>query len=449
MKNTTYKFSLVSLCSIVLFFSSCNNFLEVKPKGIIIPEKLEHYDGILFSSAMIQAFPPALVYSTDDFFDIYDQDNRSVAASAYFWRPGLDPTEQVSPAIWGDYYTVIYYCNVIINKVNTAVDGTVAQKEQLVAEAKVNRASAYFQLLTAFAKAYDPATATTLPGLPLVTGTNVTDPVPARSTIQQVIDLILQDTENAVPHLPKTNKNAFRVAQKGALGLLSRVYLYIGNYEKALYFANKTLEEKHSLLDYNNYFDVWDMPDSELSPELVWMQASSDYSIPVFMLYSEDLTNLYAADDLRYVLLKDDGLKGDYYVNPSGNANFGITYPEIYLTKAEALARNNNLKDALDVLNFLRSKRIQKKTYKALASNNKEQVLKWVLEDRRRELAFRGTRWMDMKRLDLEKRMPRIQRIDTGNGKVMATLEPGSKRYTFQIPARVQQFNRDIVLNEE
>ncbi|MFD2556258.1 RagB/SusD family nutrient uptake outer membrane protein [Sphingobacterium tabacisoli] len=449
MKTIKANLFLVSIGILVGFLSSCNNFLEVKPKGIIIPDKIEDYEGMLFSQQMTLAFPPELLYTTDDFFDLYDEYNRSSQANSYYWRPGLDPNELEPPVIWGPYYTLIYHCNVIISQVPNTTNGSDSQKQQLVAEAKVNRASAYFHLLTAFAKAYDPQTAASLPGVPLVNSTNVTDAIPQRATLQEVVDLILNDTESSIEHLPKVNKNGYRVTQKGALGLLTRVHLYLGNYEKSLSFADRTLANPHTLMDYNDYNDVYELPEEEVGPECVWMQGSSDYSVPLFMLYSDDLKSYYNSDDLRYFLFSETNNNGIFYVSPAGRSNLGISYPEIYLSKAEALARGGKVAEALEIVNNLRKKRILKAAYVPLSANDKEAALKVVLAERRRELAFKGPRWMDMKRLDRENRMPTVQRIDPANGKVMATLAPGSKQYTFQIPARVQQFNRGITLNEE
>lgn len=429
--------------------SGCNEFLEVKPKGIIIPEKLADYEAMLFSQRVTLVFPPELLYPTDDFYDVYDEANRSTAANAYYWREGLDPTELVPPVIWGGYYSAIYHNNVIIRKAPDAIDGSSQQKDQLVAEAKVNRASAYFHLLTAFAKAYNAATAGSDPGVPLMVSIDVTEKTPPRATVQEVMDAIVNDVKEALPHLPTTNKTNYRVSRQGAYGLLARVYLYQGRFDEAGESAALALDGNHGLLNLNSYEAASAMPTQEISPETVWMQGGSSYSFPLFMLYSEGLKELFDPDDLRYALFASRNLRGIYYVpSGSGQANFGITVPELYLTQAEVLARNGHTQAAIDTLNSLRKMRIRATAYADVQAADDEEALQLVLDERRRELAFRGVRWMDMKRLDREGRMPDVVRTELTTGEILATLPAGGKAYTFQIPARVLQFNPDMELND-
>ncbi len=59
--------------------------------------------------------------------------------------------------IWGPLYRCIYNANVIINGVPEVTDGTKEKRDEVMAEAKVIRANNYLELLTVFAKAYDPA----------------------------------------------------------------------------------------------------------------------------------------------------------------------------------------------------------------------------------------------------------------------------------------------------
>lgn len=56
---------------ILLGIASCKDFLEVKPKGVILPEKLSDYENMLNSPTMTQTFPSALMYCTDDYYGEY------------------------------------------------------------------------------------------------------------------------------------------------------------------------------------------------------------------------------------------------------------------------------------------------------------------------------------------------------------------------------------------
>jgi len=126
--------------------------------------------------------------------------------------------------------------------------------------------------------------------------------------------------------------------------------------------------------------------------------------------------------------------------------NTGTSVQEMKLMIAEHAARNNELRTALQQLDELRSNRIAPASYTAFASTDQEAVLEQVLLERQHELGFSGLRWFDMRRLDREGRMGTIYRYDA-TGKVIATLEPHSNRYTLQIPLQVLSFNPGMSQN--
>lgn len=428
-------------------FSGCNKFLDVKPKGIVIPEKLSDYEAILNSYPAINTFSPALLYCTDDYYGEFDEINRSIAANAYFWRKGLDPNEKENPAVWGEQYRSVYNTNIIINNVMGAKEGSEAKKQSIRAEAWVIRAECYFNLLTVFAKAYNPATASNDPGLPLVNSTDVTDKAPARSSVQAVLDTIIDNLTEAITYLPAANLNRYRATKYAAHGMLSRIYLYMGDYSKAAMHATEALKAPHSFLDYNDYASSFDLPESDVNPEILWQRASEDYTIPGFLLISDDLKSYYKDNDLRYEFFTGTNNDGLYFYGPPGTANFGITFQEMELTRAEVLARQGHTTDAMDIINDLRKYRIISGEYVPLTAVSPDDALSKVLAERRVELAFGGQRWMDMKRLDREGMMPEVKRIDRESGVVRATLPPHSPQYTFEIPARVLQFNPGMIKN--
>ncbi|MBC9911814.1 RagB/SusD family nutrient uptake outer membrane protein [Chitinophaga varians] len=426
---------------------SCNKFLEVKPKGVVIPEKLADFEGLLNSQRMILSFPEALMYCTDDYYGVYNVQEKSMQANAYYWRSDIDINDQVSPAIWGSGYEIIYRANVIINNVMKATESNEQQRRQLLGEGMAARAEAYFNLLTAFAKAYNPATAQSDPGLPLVTSTNVTTQVPQRSSLQTTLDSVIHDLQLAVTMLPEQNINRFRCTKYAACGMLSRIYLYIGNYGEADRFADSALKARHELLDYNNFQSWEDFPVTDFNPEILWQRGTDNYMLPGSMLYADTLKSLFQEGDLRYSYLTDNTSDGIMRATTAGAANFGITFPELYLTRAEVAARKGNIPAAMDFVNFLRKARFEKDTYTPTSAATQEEALDIVLAERRRELAFGGQRWMDMKRLDRDGRMPAIKRVNRETGAVITVLEPNSRHYTFQIPARVRKFNPDMSIN--
>lgn len=427
--------------------------MDVKPKGLVLPEKLIDYERILNSPTLTGTFSSNLLDFTDDIYQSPNAADQSATANGYYWRPILTVDEKADPAVWQQVYRVIYDTNVIINGVLNANDGTELQKKSVCGEALVIRANSYLELLTVFAKAYNPATANTDPGLPLVSTTNVSDKVPARSSVQATLNAIIADVNQAVELLPSTNINRYRVTKYAAYGLLSRIYLYMGDFTNAKKYTDLALQAPHSLLNYNNnYYNDFEnsksnFPVYELSPEVLWQRDS--YGYVGFGAYSADLKSYFDATDLRYQYLAfDNKSKGTIIRAPfPGACNYGITFPELYLTRAELLAREGKNTEAMALVNLIRKNRIKTASYEDQTAASSEEALVKVLAERRRELAFSGLRWFDMKRLDQEGRMPEVKRINASTQATEATLAPHSPNYTFEIPIKVQAFNPGMQLN--
>jgi hypothetical protein len=432
---------------ILLSLASCKDFLEVKPKGVIIPEKLSDYESLLNSLTMTQTFPSTLLYCTDDYYGEYTPTDRSVLANAYFWRQELDINDQVSSVIWGQLYRVIYDANVIVKNAMNAKEASEQKKKEVLGEALLVRSDAYFNLLTAFAKAYDPATAAVNPGLPLVTSNDVTEFAPQRSRLKVTMDTIINNTLRAVDYLPVSNINRYRGTKAAAQGFLARVYLYTGDYTNAAKYANLALKADHQLIDYNKISNKNGIPISDLNPEILWQRACEEFLIPAGMLYSDELKTYFNTTDLRYTYLTSNNVKGITRATSPGRPNYGITFQELYLIVAEAAARNGEPGTAMDLVNKIREVRVKVAAYQPLTANNPDVALALVLNERRRELAYSGVRWMDMKRLDKEGRMSEVTRVDKKTGDVLAFLKPHSKTYTFQIPVRVRNFNPKMEIN--
>ena len=124
--------------------------------------------------------------------------------------------------------------------------------------------------------------------------------------------------------------------------------------------------------------------------------------------------------------------------------NMGITTSEMYLVAAECEARQGNIGRAMELLNKLRNNRIVDN--KALTAANREEALKLVLEERRREFALTGlTRFIDLKRLNLDSRFAKTV-VHHVVGKDL-TLPPNDPRWALPIPARPLRFNKSMLPN--
>ena len=138
----------------------------------------------------------------------------------------------------------------------------------------------------------------------------------------------------------------------------------------------------------------------------------------VNLIASKELTDLYdKADDLRYInLFVENGLIDYWLYGFNDVCNYHLfssrnqwgqqmdvflgaspTVAEMYLTKAEALARQGSWSEAMIVLQTLRASRFVDGSDYSLFATNQREALTDILKERRRELPFL-MRWYDIRR---------------------------------------------------
>lgn len=442
--NIKYIIGLIVAASI---FSSCDKYLDVEPKGIVIPKRFEEFNAILNSETNTNSFPDHLAYASDDIHASYSPVAQDPIANVYFWKSIIDVDNDASPAIWGTLYRQIYNTNIIINNVEQTTDASDVQKKSLLAEALVERANAHFILATTFSKAYDAATAKTLPGIPWVTYTDVTNITPSRSTLQETMDHIIADLKEAEGYLSSVRLNKTRINKAVAQAVLSRVYLYMENYTEAKKYAELAAQEPHELRDYNDYISAYEFPTQEMDPEILWLKTTNDYALGFYINYSNDLINLFEPDDMRMMIHAQDWYGNGWYAHEeNGWGMYGIRFVELKLTQAEALVHANDLDGALDIINEIRALRIANYAYEPIVSSDKSEVLEWVLSERRKELAFGSSRWMDMKRLAKQGLGSKATR-QSEDFEDLISIDPKTYTFTFEIPSRVLMFNPGMPKN--
>src|SRR5690606_11174240 len=115
------------------------------------------------------------------------------------------------------------------------------------------RSFAFFDLARNFAPAYDKVDAEVKLGIPLRLTADV-DKVEDRATLAVTYAQIISDLEQAsilIPEgVPARNRN--RPSKEAVFGLLSRVYLTMGDYANALLYAEYCLSLYDRLIDYNS-----------------------------------------------------------------------------------------------------------------------------------------------------------------------------------------------------
>ena len=459
----------IALILLTLFSTSCSDdFLDTLPKGMIVAETTDDFRLLLdnadtrYSNNLAQVSGFVDVVSDDSQLDSiwYEWERERLHAKQLYsfadliWLPD-GPSGDV---VWKQNYYVSTLVSNILEEIHIA-DDNVDLQQQLIAEAKVHRAYAYLTLVNIYAKHYDPATASTDLGVPIL-GNPVELPSLERSTVQEVYDFVLEQLLSAVDDLPEDVFQQFshRPTKVSTYAILARTYLYMGNYEKALEYANLSLNIRDFLYNYNQIFEgvpraenlvgISRTTDDEM---LLFKTTTKNASLDSYMkldtltfndLYSgfEKINDTVTLNyDLRRTLwfenFNDNGqIVGDrvIYVFNNGFNRYSIdaaevdyipvSTPEVYLIRAESNARLGNLELALDDVNKIRRNRYQEGKYTDVTINdigNQNAVLNEVLLERRRELYGKELRLFDVKRLGLP----------------VSHLQPGTMDPGFQVPA--------------
>lgn len=450
-----YKWTLLTFLS-MLMLTSCDPYLDVKPKGKRLLETTVDYDLWLDNNNAIAYAIPNGILQLQDNVDMVSIKTPQTYLDEYIytWRQQYSDIPTDAPPIWKEFYETIYYFNTVIQGIDKASGGSEEQKKSLKAEALLGRAYTYLNLVNLYGKPYSAATASEDLAVPFVISNDLNAPTPPRSTVKQIYDHIITDITAALPDLPEDNsKNRFRGAISSGYSVLARTYLYMGDFVNAAKNAQLALDKgQKDVLDYSTMSGAGGITNLITRPGTIYAKLLKTTYTQIYTTLSYMKT--WDTKDLRLAWYYLNS--GDYSFEKRGqpmhfgmgiaysNAypNCGTSVEEMRLTLAECAARAGDLPKAIEELHLLRKARFKPTDYQKFESIDKEVVLQKVLTERSQEFGFNGTRWFDMRRLDAENRMPEVIRLD-GQNNVLTTLPPHSKKYTLQIPMQVLYFNPD------
>lgn len=350
-----------------------------------------------------------------------------------------DATAFQIEGFWQISYEAINVANTIIKAARTS---NLTNKDAFLAEALGLRALLHYNLYRFHAPSYN-SNPNGL-AIPYRFETDALLDIKQRNTGREVIDLVLKDLTEAAT-LAKNTVNSYRLSKTGIEALIARVFHETNDFENAIIYAKKALTDGRYTLNTtaNQLKQQWEQDNSD---EIIFRirfdesdngQNAAVLSIEAFFSFpyyvSNDLLNLYDQDnDTRfdvYFELEPMG-SGAYYpkkhaglrtadpenFNPGATDLKLIRVPELHLILAESYNAIGNSSLAQEHLNTLRNAR-------GLEDYNGDNLTKEILDERRRELAFEGFRFTDLKRLGLG-----FTREDG------TSLAPNANRFALPIP---------------
>lgn len=434
-------------------FSSCEDYLSVVPKGQKIPVTLNDFALMLkdeYAAQRVDALQ-ALILLNDRHVNNSSLNYYPLYKANYNWDESADRIELNKSDEQAYYvgYGAISVFNLIIQNAPGATEATDDERKQVIAQAKVLRAMSYFNIVNYYSDTYEAATASQKGGVPLITSADVNAPY-TQPTVQDIYDFMLQDLEEAYSDLPQESETILHPDKATADAFYARLYLQMGNYAEALKYADRALAANSNLFDWTAFYEthksVIENPENFNSrlPSPMGFQYVENYqfrhgsstyqaaesSIPLerWELFEEGDARA-AARWKRYTV----GQESYYRSSITGFYNYGgITTVEVYLIKAECLARAGNLAEAMDLVNKVRETRILPGVYQPLTASSVGEAMQAVIRLKGNEMILTQVPFMDARRLNAEGKYP-VTRSKVLDGTEI-TLSPTSHLWTMPFP---------------
>ena len=413
-----YKLKSLVLIAVFVCFFSCKDFLEIDPPVTEVTEELVFdddnsaestirglYARFINSHSLATGREGSVTYLLALSGDNLNYLGIDDELEGVFNADILSDSRRIE-TIWTNAFETIFYANSILDGLQDAPNVSDGVKGQLQGEALFMRAFCNFYMVNLFGP------------IPLVQTVNVeTNRNISRSEpsliYESIISDLLQSEELLADDFSFGAGERLRPNKAAPQSLLARAYLYTEEWSSAI--------EKASL--------VIDHPDFQLEadPTSVFLANSSEsifqmidfrgtvgeaLTFPVTSASNlnhelrPDLLNLFEPEDLRLQWVDTIDISGTDYIFPFKYRNAdsgmpGVEYStllrlaEVYLIRAEAYARSNNVANAISDLNVIRNRAGLPNS----SSSNQSEVIDEIEVQRRLELfAEWGHRWLDLKR---------------------------------------------------
>lgn len=241
------KYIGLSIIALSLGLTSCDDWLDKLPDNRMELSSTEDISNLLVSAYSVHN-PAYLLEIYSDNADECVNTGWSEAGrfqrQAYLWQDITEISDSETPQqLWNAYYSAIASANAAIEYVEGLDAVEQADYSAQLGEALLCRAYNMFMLSTVFCNAYSDATAATDQGLPYPTKTeNVVGQVYERGTLAELYQRIDADIQRALPLVANVYaKPKFHFNVDAANAFAARFYLYYGQYDKTVEYANKVL----------------------------------------------------------------------------------------------------------------------------------------------------------------------------------------------------------------
>lgn len=433
MKFTSY----IYYCLLVISLSACSfigSIDDIQPKNVLTDETLitdkrsaqSAVDGIYaawrsihigwfvnYYSTLSGSLMPQSIYNIEDFA-----------------KKNVKPENTPVKNVYTSTYNVINMANSVIAilEKNTPEGLNEQSKNELLAQARFNRALAHFNLLRIFGEFYDTKSQFGI----VIYKEPVRDNQPKkRASVAEVYDTIIEDLLFAAEKGIAVPENHARVGKTTAKALLAKVYLSKGDFTNASKYAIETINEaaNHGYAletDYLNIFrgrfnsqEMLFAPYTSYTKEYTFMFTNNFQAGPILKKIADELVqgdgndNTGEGYDPRYAMtFSKVAIMHEGNFSHNNNKYMPIVFQEgapmntymllrlgeVYLIAAEAEARINKYESACGYLQTICSRAGYPSDYVS-STVTKDNILEMILKHKWIEINTENNEeWFDLAR---------------------------------------------------
>ncbi len=368
-------------------------------------------------------------------------------------------------------YNIVSGANIILRDIDGLSAADPGRANSIKAQALTIRAMVHFDLLRYFATSFERNSSDL--GVAYIKSYDATAK-PSRNTVKECYDNIFADINDAITAYGASSGSTGDLSKleiNAAYALLARVSLYAGQWQDAVNASTQVIDEI-PLAGMGDFPGIWTDDNQE---EVIWaasFQSINDGTPYENVFFARGNKSLYRptleidglydpVNDIRYAtyiatvgtfngiahaprlaVIKHRGKSPGSPLEGGGFVDWkAFRVAELYLTRAEANFQLSNEGAALDDLNALRTERIFGFTP---GTESGAALLDAIKTERRKELAFEGQRFFDLKRWN---KTPIDRCIETDTPSSICSLSSSSRAWALPIPESEISANPNMVQN--
>ncbi len=305
---------IFTIISAGVALSACNKFLDVKPKGKLIPSEVADFDKLLDNTGTAQYIfldnnGGSMIGYLNDNLELsegigkvaYKANNHPNIDRFYAYtyrKPYRNPNTSDYFWDWGTYRAAAYYNNIIegIGALKTIKSEDQGYARTVLAQAHAARGFQYFLHNLIYGPVYKPGTPNSTRTIPYLTNPDLNAPMVDLSTQEEVFRLAAGDMHRALPDAPAATNWPTRANKTAVQAMLAYFHLFTRRYDSVAHYANLAWTGATAnggpdkvLYDYNLF--SWTNPGNVISSTIKAQDnfLSANNSREILLYRSEDL----------------------------------------------------------------------------------------------------------------------------------------------------------------